>query len=115
MYVWDARQAAELVIRFTAGRSFDDYTTDAMLRSAVERQLGIMGEAFAAMRRKAPEVAAIIPDLFKIIAFRNVLIHNYANIDDAVVWKAIHDELPGMLAKLADLLDGPDSPFADLL
>ena len=37
-FLWDARRAAEHIIRFTAGRSYDDYLEDDMLRSAVERQ-----------------------------------------------------------------------------
>ena len=33
----DVRQAAELILRFTAGKSFADYDGDVFLRSAVER------------------------------------------------------------------------------
>jgi hypothetical protein len=34
----DARQAAERILQFTAGKSFDDYDSDVLLRSGVERQ-----------------------------------------------------------------------------
>jgi hypothetical protein len=37
-YLWEARHAAVLVVRFVEGRTWDDYTKDPMLRSAVERQ-----------------------------------------------------------------------------
>jgi uncharacterized protein with HEPN domain len=33
----DVRQAAELILLFTAGKSFDDYDASSLLRSAVER------------------------------------------------------------------------------
>ena len=46
-----------------------------MLRSAVERQFEIIGEAFTGLRRVDPSLAATIPDLPRIVAFRNVLIH----------------------------------------
>ena len=36
-YLWDARRAAERIAHFTAGRGYDDYLADEMLRSAVER------------------------------------------------------------------------------
>ena len=45
--LWDARCAAERIIRFTAGRSYDDYLDDDMLRAAVERQFEIIGEALS--------------------------------------------------------------------
>jgi uncharacterized protein with HEPN domain len=81
-YLWDARRAAERIARFTDGRGFDDYLADEMLRAAVERQFEIIGEAFAGLRRTDPELADAIPDLPRIVAFRNVLIHGYATVDD---------------------------------
>jgi uncharacterized protein with HEPN domain len=44
-HLWDIGRARERILQFTAGRSFGDYTRDAMLRSAVERQFEIIGEA----------------------------------------------------------------------
>ncbi len=44
-YLFDMAEACRLIDEFIAGRSFDDYQADAMLRSAVERQLEIVGEA----------------------------------------------------------------------
>ena len=49
--LWDARQAAERIARFTDGKTFADYETDDYLRSAVERQFEIIGEAFSQLRR----------------------------------------------------------------
>ncbi len=43
--IWDARRAAGRVLEFVADRSWDDYQQDVMLRSAVERQFQIIGEA----------------------------------------------------------------------
>lgn len=62
-YLWDAQRCGERIARFTAERTFDDYLADDMLRAAVERQFEIIGEAFAALRRVDPELAASIPDL----------------------------------------------------
>lgn len=67
-YLWDAEQAAARIVRFVAGRSFDDYLEDELLRSAVERQLEIVGEALNQLRKSAPDTAARIPDLPQAVA-----------------------------------------------
>lgn len=105
-YLWDAHRAAERITRFTLGRSYDAYLSDDMLRSAVERQFEIVGAAFAGLRRVDPSLAASIPDLPRIVAFRNVLIHGYATVDDHLVWGVVEANLPGLLELLTRLLDG---------
>lgn len=108
--LWDAQGAADRIARFTAGRSFDDYLADDMLRAAVERQFEIIGEAFAGLRRIDPTLAASIPDLPRIVAFRNVLIHGYASVDPKLVWGVIENHLPALRAALAQLLGGTPTP-----
>ena len=102
-YLWDADIAAERIARFTVGRSFDDYIADDLLRAAVERQFEIIGEAFTGLRRADPRLAERIPDLPRIIAFRNVLIHAYATVDDRLVWDVVEQELPALRSAIAKL------------
>jgi uncharacterized protein with HEPN domain len=103
--LWDARTAAGRIARFTAGRSLAEYEADDLLRSAVERQFEIVGEALAGLRRADPDLAAAIPDLPRIVAFRNLLIHGYAEIDSRIVWEVVERDLPGLQAMLSRLLD----------
>jgi uncharacterized protein with HEPN domain len=72
-YLWDVQRATERIGRFTSGRTVADYLSDDMLSAAVERQFEIIGEALVCIRKIAPEVAAMIPDVSQIIGFRNVL------------------------------------------
>jgi uncharacterized protein with HEPN domain len=109
-WLWDARTAVRLIRRFTDGRSFDDYLADDMMRSAVERQFEIVGEALGALRRHAPEGAARIPGLGRIVAFRNVLIHEYASVDDRLVWDVVSHGLAELERALDDELG--DDPLA---
>ena len=81
-FLWDVREAADAIKQFTQGRRFDDYATDLMLRSAVERQFEIIGEALSQLTRVDEVLAARIPELRQIIGFRNALIHGYDQIDD---------------------------------
>ena len=103
-YLWDARQAAERIQDFVTGRTFEDYEHDALLSSAVERQFEIIGEALRQLAREDPDTAARIPDLPRIVAFRNVLIHGYASVDPALVWAVVAERLGDLLAILNELL-----------
>ena len=105
--LWDAREAAEIIGRITAGKSFADFDKDVVLRSAVERQFEIVGEALSQLARIDASMAAQIPDLREIVAFRNILIHGYALIDRARVWRVVEEDLPGLRSALAVLLAAP--------
>lgn len=104
-YLWDGLRAAELVHDFAQGQSFVDYQSNAMLRSAVERQFEIIGEALNQLSKVDPETASRIPELRRIISFRNILIHGYAMVDDALVWQVLVDKLPDLQQALSELLD----------
>jgi uncharacterized protein with HEPN domain len=62
------------------------------------------------LARSAPEVAAKVPDLPRIVAFRNILIHGYAVVDRETVWRAVQDRLPVLRAALDTLLGADDPP-----
>jgi uncharacterized protein with HEPN domain len=100
--LWDAREAAEVIAAVTAGKSFADFDSDIVLRSAVEH------EALAQLARIDAAIAQKVPDLRQIIAFRNILIHGYATVDPARVWRVIEDNLPPLRAALAALLAAPE-------
>jgi uncharacterized protein with HEPN domain len=51
-----------------------------------------------------------IPDLARIIAFRNVLIHGYAGVDDRLVWGVIECDLDILRSPLSGLLDSGGDP-----
>lgn len=103
--LWDARRGADLIRSFVEGRTWSDYLDDPMLRSAVERQFEIIGEALNRLARTDAEIATRITDLPRIVAFRNVLIHGYATIDDRIVWEVATERIQELLELLTRLLD----------
>ncbi|MGB3412475.1 MAG: HepT-like ribonuclease domain-containing protein [Microthrixaceae bacterium] len=103
-YLWDARKAATLVDEFVAGRTWEEYESDPLLRSAVERQFEIVGEALNQLRRVEPELADRVPDLPRIVAFRNLLIHGYASIDGRLVWEVATERAASLAIVLDNLL-----------
>jgi uncharacterized protein with HEPN domain len=104
-YLWDALHAAELISEFTRDQSFADYQAQAMVRSAVERQFEIIGEALNHLAKTTPDTASQIPELPRIVAFRNILIHGYTTVDDALVWQVVTDKLPDLQQTLDRLLN----------
>ena len=106
--LYDAEQAAGLVEQFTHGRGLDEYRDDAMLRSAVERQFEIIGEA--ANRLSAPTREGSAEAWHKVIAFRNRLIHGYWSIDLVLVWDVIKNDLPNLKQEVARLLRATSAP-----
>ncbi len=107
-FLFDIQTACQLIREFTSGMTFQDYAEDRKTRSAVERQLGIVGEAIGQMLKAFPEMRQEIPDASRIIAFRNRLIHGYASVSNPVVWGILEGDLPGLAARVEELLaNGP--------
>ena len=104
-YLYDIRRAAALLREFTNGKTFADYESDAMLRSAVERQFEIIGEAMTLLARSDETTADRITHYQRIIAFRNVLIHGYVDVDDRVVWDVIETHLPTLAQEAEALME----------
>ena len=102
--LWDARRAAERVAHFTAGKTFAEYGSDDLLRSGVERQLAIVGEALNQLRQIDRATAEKIPELSRIVGFRNVLVHGYATIDNRIVWGIVEANIGPLLASLDAVL-----------
>ena len=104
-YLFDIKRAATLLSDFTHGKTFADYERDAMLRAAVEREFEIIGEAMNRLAKADALVAARISDHQRVIAFRNILIHQYTDVDDRLVWDIVETKLPTLAREVADLLE----------
>lgn len=103
-YLYDIRRAIELLEHFTAGKAFADFKRNAMLRAAVERQFEVIGEATAQLAKVDQGLVARIGDYRRIIAFRNILIHGYADVDERLVWDVIEAKLPVLRRDVEALL-----------
>ena len=106
-FLFDIRAAIDLLLQFTDGRTYEEYSQDAMLRAAVERQFEIVGEGINQLARIDPETASKITEFQRIISFRNILIHGYAHVDDRIVWGMIESRLPRLAREVVALF--PDA------
>lgn len=107
-FLWDALRAAESVQASLCGKTYEAFVEDDLVRSAVERQLQIIGEALSQLARIDPRIASNVAELRRIIAFWNILVHGYAAIDYYTVWRLIEDKLPELQVNLQVLLRASD-------
>lgn len=97
-YLFDVREAADAILEFIAAVDMQGYASSALIHSAVERKFEIIGEALNLLAKSDPVLAATIPEVRRIIAFRNLLIHGYAAVDHERVWAIANELLPGLRA-----------------
>jgi uncharacterized protein with HEPN domain len=101
--LYDILEASEKVQKYLKDKTYEDYLRDEMLRDAVERNLGIIGEA---ARRISEEVKQEHPEIpwRKIIAQRNVLIHEYDDIDYEEIWQVATIHLARLIDQIKPLI-----------
>jgi uncharacterized protein with HEPN domain len=85
-YLWDIEQASDEILLFTRNRVFSDYESDSMLRAAVERTFGIIGEALSQIAQHFP------------------LIHQYSSVVNDVVWGTIEGDLSILRTQVGALM-----------
>ena len=76
-----------------------------MAQAAVERKFEIIGEALNQLAKLDGAMAARIPDLPQVVAFRNQLIHGYASVKVSTVWNIAQSSLPQLLNDVQELLE----------
>jgi len=101
----DVVDAAEFILQQTCGRSLSEYERTRLVRDAVERNFIIIGEALSRLTRIDPTMAQALGNFPQMIAFRNVVVHGYEAIDDAIVWGVIQNEVPRLLGVARVMLD----------
>jgi len=106
-FLYDIHRAALLVREFTLDQKLTDYTRDSMMRAAVEREFEIIGEAMKQLARIDSPVISKISEYQRIISFRNVLIHNYADVDSLLVWDFVETKFPILINEVEALLAEP--------
>ena len=100
----DIDRAGAEIERFTEGMNGDAYAADARTQSAVERKFEIIGEALNRLHGDFPELAARIPQMRRIVDFRNLLAHGYDHVAPARVWTYAKHYLPRLRRTVQTLL-----------
>jgi uncharacterized protein with HEPN domain len=103
-YLYDIINCSEFVLELTKGKTVDDYKKDRVFRSALERELQIIGEAMLQLDRVSPETVEEISEHRSIIGFRHVLVHGYDSLDPDTVWNVVETKIAILLKQAKALL-----------
>ena len=102
-YLSDIQSAIFLINDFLENiEKFSDFQSDLKTQSAVERQLGIIGEAVNKFRQE--ENVVTLNHTKQIVDFRNRIIHSYDNIDASIVWAILKNHLTILKKEVDDML-----------
>ena len=98
-YLADILRAAKAIERFLEGVPQAAFLSNEEKYEAVSRKFEIIGEA---ARHLSPEARAQFPDIpWKLIsAMRNILIHDYGEVDLVIVWDTTQRDIPKLISVL---------------
>lgn len=105
-YLLDMLEHARGAARAVRGRSLEEYAADEDLRLSVERRIEIIGEAARRVSSGFQEAHPEVP-WRKIVAQRNVLAHEYGEVDDEIMWRVVTVSLPDLIGLLEPLVPAP--------
>ncbi len=100
----DMKEAAEKILKYTKGLSFEEFLTDDKTIDAVVRNFEIIGEASLRIdedfRLENPQI-----EWKKLRGFRNRIVHDYFGIDYEIVWSILSEDLEELIFQLEQLLN----------
>ena len=102
-YLRDILNAALSIRRFVEGVSKEQFIANEEKYEAVNRKFEIIGEA---ARRLSPEARKLFPEIPWQLAsaMRNILIHDYDEVNLNIVWDAAQDDVPKLIAQIETYL-----------
>lgn len=100
----DMADAANSIGEFAEGKTVTDFARNKLLRAAIYYEFVIIGEALSRLKALDENLVGQISEHWRIIGFRNQIIHGYAKIDDEITWQIIQGKLPTLRSELAQLL-----------
>ena len=103
VYLLDILEAAKLVIEYASDKSKEGFLKDIQCQDAVVRRFAIIGEA---TRRISDEMKSSHPELpwNEMVGMRNVMVHEYDDIDMVIVWETIKKDIPALISSIEKII-----------
>lgn len=105
-YLGHIQEAIERIRQYVAALDEPAFHKNNMAQDAVIRNIEIVGEASYNIQKHYPEFARAHPELPLAFAYqmRNAVSHGYFRVDLEIVWKTIHNDLPGLYKQVLGLM-----------
>lgn len=108
LFLRDIQTCCQKIIRYTSGLTKDLFLKNEVVYDATLRNIEIIGEAVKQLpqtvRDQYPEI-----EWRKIARMRDLVIHHYFGIDNAIVWDVIRHKVPELLPVVTKMLDDVQS------
>lgn len=93
IYIDHILNSINRILDYIAGKDRENFEDDLVTQDAVVRQLEIIGEA---TKRVSKDFRSNHPDIpwSDMAGMRDVLIHDYIDVDFGVVWKTASEDIP---------------------
>ena len=103
VYLRHILDAIDLIEEYTRGMSENEFFANSMAHDAEVRQIEIIGEAARNVSDGFQEKHRALPWM-KMIGIRNKIIHEYFNVNYAIVWDTIKDDLPRLKKSIQKII-----------
>ena len=104
-FLLDILESAKLALAYVRGLTWEQFLASREKQDSVIRRLEVIGEA---ARRVSPETRRRMADLpwAEMVRMRNIMIHEYDDVDLQIVWDTVRRDLPALVSRLRDLPEG---------
>jgi uncharacterized protein with HEPN domain len=106
-YLNDIIEACNAIEDVMEEITLEEYRKKRAVRSSVEREFIIIGEALRRISVLDNRLFMSISNSRLIVDFRNLLTHNYGAVNDNAVYGLIYSDLIVLKAEVAELLSDP--------
>lgn len=103
-YLVEMDEACDFLLGRSASMQLEDYLQDKTVRLAVERCFITLGEAMKQLNLHHPAMGSAFMDRPEMVAFRNVIVHEYWAVDSEDLWSVILTKVPALKTAIANAI-----------
>jgi uncharacterized protein with HEPN domain len=107
-YLLDILEAAKLAQKYVASKTKSAFLRDTLCQDAVIRRIEIIGEVAGRISEETKDSFPLLP-WSEMIGMRNIMIHDYDDVDIAIVWETVQNDLPTLISTLNKYLSSEDN------